>query len=292
MLPLLATSASTGTAFIETEAAATANVPADRLFLAVQLGARGDTAPTTVPVQSDLAIVRRRLEHAGIPSTAIVESVLRPVPRQYLYIDSIIDPRPYGVVLLRFERPAPELLDTLRNKTLLEEFKQSVRDGIYVETTGAWYALDDCTMVQAQARREALQYARTAADVLARAARYTIATNAIPVIRELPPSFGTIADSPYLCGAKTLPDVPPPQICYLHDTSDFPGRFVARTDLNTKWPTDISHPNAFVTLSRYADVGPWLAVCRRDGARTGNDTFERCHCRRRRRASHVLEHSG
>jgi len=234
LLPLLAGNlAAAHLTTIETEGSGTATMPADRLFLEVQFGARGDAPQSTVPLESDLALVRQRLKDAGIPATAIVESAITAVAAKYK--NGFVDERPYGVVLLRFDRPAPALLDTLRNHTLLGPFTEPLREGIYVETAGWWYALNNCASIDAQARRAAVATARMAADALARAAKLSIAANTAPTVHELHDRFALSMNDPYLCRPKTLPDVPPPQIRTLMEASDFPGRFVAQSDVRAAW---------------------------------------------------------
>ena len=183
---------------------ATATQTPDRLFVAVEISSLDGAVGPPVS-ESDVADLLTRLYDEQIPASAVVAHyVTRPSPA-WLRRGASRDPRPYGVVLLRFDRPDARRLATIR-RTIPNAFATPPRDGLDVNADDAWYGLDDCTHLQATSQALALGVARRAAAPLAAVAG---------LVDEDPTDVRVDASNAaraYLCGRTAMPDVPPPSL--------------------------------------------------------------------------------
>jgi len=228
------------------QAAARAVATPDRLYVAVDVATEGGAPASSTVTPLDVARALARIESAGVPASAVVRHIVTPVQALWLRDEPDISNRPYGVILLRFEHPAPGQLQKIRDTILRDAFRDNLRDGVYAEAGGAWYELDDCNSVQNASRNAAMQLARDAAVRLAAAAGYVLdaahlKSQPLPEGDSHDPGR---AESAFLCGAATLPDLPPAGVEPVLGETELRGYVDDETSISTYWPAlELAHPD-------------------------------------------------
>jgi uncharacterized protein YggE len=225
------------TTFVETTATATAHVPPDRLFIAIDVEAEAD-APNVVG-DADLDAAVKRLEQHGIAAASIVKRYVTTADPRWRRVTTDLDQRPYGIVLLVIARPGPGALVALTERTLTAAFEKPLSDGTFAEVGGAWYGLDDCRRLRLAARKGSIALARERGEHVAQAAGFTLdVPGGVRAAESGVDDAGhDEGGQSYVCGRNALPDVPPPQIREPEPEAERNGFVEEESTITVGWPT-------------------------------------------------------